>query len=77
MKFERDYELLSKTNEKDENEYFTDLGMDLISQFKESYKKCITNWGKNLVMFNLNNQPYNFSYSKFLELNPLLKYEFQ
>ncbi len=77
MKFERDYELLSKTNEKDENEYFTDLGMDLINQFKESYKKCITNWGKNLVMFNLNNQPYNFSYSKFLELNPLLKYEFQ
>ena len=51
--------------------------MDLINQFKESYKKCITNWGKNLVMFNLNNQPYNFSYSKFLELNPLPKYEFQ
>ena len=75
MKFERDFELLSITDADGRNQYITDEGIELINQFKESYKLCIVNWGENLNTLNLENQPYNFSYSKFLEINPIHEYE--
>jgi hypothetical protein len=75
VKFERDYELLSEIDAEGKNKYFKKEGLELLHQFKESYKKSISKWGRNIVLLNLNNQPYNFSYSKFLELNPLQKHE--
>jgi len=77
LKFERDYELLSEIDAKGKNKYFKNDGLEILNQFKQSYNQCISNWGRNLVKLNLENQPYNFSYSKFLELNPIQKYAFK
>lgn len=75
LKFKRDLELLSEVDQEGKNIYLTEEGLLLIGQFKKSYEMCIANWGIDLVSINLENQPYNFSYSKFLEINPLVEHE--
>lgn len=75
LKFARDLELLSEIDLEGKNIYLTEEGLLLIYHFQKTYEKCIANWGVDIVSMNLENQPYNFSYSKFLELNPLIENE--
>jgi hypothetical protein len=60
-------------DEKGNNVYFTSEGIDLINEFVNNYNMCLSNWGNEIKNLNLTNQPYNFSYTSFLELNPLEK----
>lgn len=73
LKFERDLDLLMDKDEKGNNVYFTSEGIDLINEFVNNYNMCLSNWGNEIKNLNLTNQSYNFSYTSFLELNPLEK----
>lgn len=75
LKFNLDYTLLTSTDEEANNLYLTEEGIQLINGLKETYDHIMEKWGKCVSAFNLNNQPYIFSYINFLKLNPLLEYE--
>lgn len=50
---------------------FTEDGLIIYQEVKETFKSMVSKWGSLVKGFNLTNQPYNFTYSKFIELNPL------
>ena len=52
---------------------FTKDGFILYDGMKKKYKKIHNKWHEGIDKFDLSNQPYNFTFSKFLELNPLKK----
>jgi|TARA_B110000037_G_C17127386_1_gene508850 hypothetical protein len=53
------------------NDIFTDGGIEIYLEIKNKYNSTIEKWGELLKGLNMSNQPYNFTYSKFLEINPL------
>ena len=74
-KFLRDFELLSINDEQGKNIFFTDEGLEILNWFKETFILVCNKYGDELDLVDISNQPYNFSYSKFLELNPLFENE--
>ena len=50
---------------------FTQQGLYIYKEIKETLKEMATKWYQKVKKFDLSNQPYNFTFSKFLELNPL------
>ena len=55
------------------NEYFTENGLLIYRELKAKWKEMYKKWFEITKHFDMSNQPYNFTYSKFLELNPLSK----
>jgi hypothetical protein len=52
-------------------ELFTEEGLTLYNFIKETFILMRTKWWGVVRDFDMSNQPYNFTFSKFLELNPL------
>jgi hypothetical protein len=52
-------------------EMFTDKGLIIYNKIKSTFKIIAKKWDKKTTNFDMSNQPYNFTYSKFVELNPL------
>jgi len=53
------------------NDIFTLKGKEVYLEIKRKYKEVSQKWREKLTGLNMSNQPYNFTYSKFAELNPL------
>ncbi|PCI93396.1 MAG: hypothetical protein COB15_16475 [Flavobacteriales bacterium] len=53
------------------NKLFTEKGKSIYNVIKEQYCKTFDKWMPAIQDFDMSNQPYNFTYSKFVELNPL------
>lgn len=53
------------------NEYFTKDGLLIYNELKNKWFEMYNKWFEITKHFNMSNQPYNFTYSKFLELNPI------
>jgi hypothetical protein len=53
------------------DELFTTKGMILYNGLKEYYHQVDNKWNDKVCQYDLSNQPYNFTYSKFIQLNPL------
>jgi hypothetical protein len=53
------------------NECFTANGLLIYKELKQKWKEMYVKWFEKTKHFDMSNQPYNFTYSKFLELNPL------
>jgi hypothetical protein len=51
---------------------FTEEGMKIYYAIKDKYKEMVEKYGNKCKYYNMSNQPYNFTYSKFIELNPIL-----
>jgi hypothetical protein len=49
----------------------TPKGIEIHNHIKEKYQEVFEKWHPTTQNFDYSNQPYNFTYSKFLELNPL------
>ncbi len=52
-------------------EYFTEEGLLIYRELKTKWKEIYKKRFEVTSRFDMSNQPYNFTYSKFLELNPL------
>ena len=59
-----------KTNEK-AKEYFTNEGLIIYTEIKNKWFEMYDKWYDKVKHFDMSNQPYNFTYSKFKELNPI------
>lgn len=57
-------------SENKSNEYFTNDGLKIYRELKNKWKEMYKKWFEITNHFDLSNQPYNFTYSNFLELNP-------
>jgi hypothetical protein len=57
-------------SEEKATEYFTNDGLLIYRELKAKWKEMYTKWFEITNHFDMSNQPYNFTYSKFLELNP-------
>jgi hypothetical protein len=53
------------------NHFFTNDGMIIYTELKNKWFEMYNKWFEKIKHFDMSNQPYNFTYSKFLELNPL------
>lgn len=53
------------------NLIFTKIGLKIYKEIKNKWSEIFYKWHSKIVTFDMTNQPYNFTYSKFLELNPL------
>ena len=49
---------------------FTSDGLIIYNEIKQTLKSMIDKWYDEVCNFDMSNQPYNFTYSKFTELNP-------
>jgi hypothetical protein len=58
-------------SEEKSTEYFTEEGLLIYRELKAKWKEMYKKWFEITKQFDMSNQPYNFTYSKFLELNPL------
>ncbi len=69
----RDLLLIDKpiTNDEHSKSIFTNNGLILYNMIKDKWKEMYSKWGYLIKAFNMENQPYNFTYSKFIELNPI------
>jgi hypothetical protein len=52
------------------NSIFTTDGLIIYNEIKNTFKTMANKWGGLVKDFDMSNQPYNFTYSKFIELNP-------
>ncbi|ESU24505.1 hypothetical protein FEDK69T_09530 [Flavobacterium enshiense DK69] len=52
-------------------EIFTSIGLQIYQEILKKYLEMNNKWENLVFEFDLSNQPYNFTYSKFLELNPV------
>ena len=52
-------------------EYFTNDGLKIYRELKTKWNEMYKKWYEVTRCFDMSNQPYNFTYSKFLVLNPL------
>jgi len=50
---------------------FTERGLEIYFEIKNKFDLIRVKWIEILKVFNMSNQPYNFTYFKFVELNPL------
>ena len=48
----------------------TKEGIDLFNEIKNKLIEVINKWYSITIIFHYNNQPYNFTYSEFIKLNP-------
>ena len=53
------------------SEYFTEKGLQIYNELKNKWKEMYKKWFEVTKHFDMSNQPYNFTYSNFVELNPL------
>ncbi|MCL9804905.1 hypothetical protein NAT51_05200 [Flavobacterium amniphilum] len=53
------------------NQYFTEEGIIIYNELKNKWKEMHQKWFEKVKNFDLSNQPYNFTFSEFIELNPL------
>jgi hypothetical protein len=53
------------------SEYFTEMGLQIYSELKNKWKEMYRKWFEVTKHYDMSNQPYNFTYSNFAELNPL------
>lgn len=69
----QDLLLIDNPLDKDENakKVFTANGLIIFNEIKETFKKMAKKWHPLIKDLNVSNQPYNFTYSKFEELNPI------
>jgi amidophosphoribosyltransferase len=51
--------------------YFTENGLSIYKEIKNTWLEMSKKWFDEVKVYDLSNQPYNFTYSKFIELNPL------
>ncbi|WP_430429566.1 hypothetical protein [Maribacter litoralis] len=51
--------------------YMTENGLEVLRVIKNKWFEMSEKWSPITQDFNMTNQPYNFTYSKFAELNPL------
>ena len=58
-------------NEEGAKKIFTDEGMIVYLEIKNTLKKTVKKWATHVKDFDMNQQPYNFTYKIFLELNQL------
>ncbi|WNI37305.1 hypothetical protein [Chryseobacterium sp. SG20098] len=58
-------------SEENAAKYFTEEGLTIYKEIKNTLLKISKKWLDEIKAFNFSNQPYNFTYSKFTELNPL------
>ena len=58
------------SSDKKSNEIFTKDGLILYNMIKRKWIEMYEKWMKKVKDFDMSNQPYNFTYSKFSELNP-------
>lgn len=59
------------------NDYFTNEGFSIYKEIKNKWKEMYNKWFKEVKTLKLDNQPYNFTYEKFIELNPITLEVFQ
>jgi hypothetical protein len=59
------------SSETKSNECFTANGLLIYKELKQKWKEMYVKWFEKTKHFDMSNQPYNFTYSLFLELNPL------
>tara|TARA_B110001469_G_C9623431_1_gene310935 strand:+ start:235 stop:1446 length:1212 start_codon:yes stop_codon:yes gene_type:complete len=71
IKFKIDLKLLNQTDSDGNNLYLTDQGMLFFNLYKSHFTQINEKWKEKIINLKLTNQPYNFSYQKFLKLNPL------
>jgi len=53
------------------NELFTDKGQIIYHEIKETFQWILDKWGQAVKDFDIDNQPYNFTFENFLQKNPL------
>lgn len=53
------------------NEYFTNEGLLIYDEIKNKWIEIYKKWNHLVNHFDMSNQPYNFTYSEFIKLNPL------
>ena len=53
------------------DDIFTLKGKGIYNEIKNKYSEVYQKWKDRVKNLNMSNQPYNFTFSKFLELNPL------
>ncbi len=58
-------------SEEKSKEYFTDKGFLIYKELKNKWHNIYQKHYESVKYFNMSNQPYNFTYSKFIELNPI------
>ncbi|QBA20879.1 hypothetical protein EU348_06635 [Chryseobacterium indologenes] len=69
-----DFVLIDKQpfeTEENELKYFTENGLSIYKEIKNTWLEMSKKWFDEVKVYDLSNQPYNFTYSKFIELNPL------
>lgn len=55
----------------DVEDIFTEKGLEIFFEIKNKFDLIKEKWRGTLKPLDMSNQPYNFTYSKFVELNPL------
>lgn len=53
------------------NEYFTSEGLLIYDELKNKWIEIYKKWNHIVNHFDMSNQPYNFTYTEFIKLNPL------
>lgn len=69
-----DFVLIDKepfATEENALKYFTENGLSIYKGIKNKCLEMSKKWFDEVKVYDLSNQPYNFTYSKFIELNPL------
>ncbi len=57
---------------KQPDKIFTENGMIIYNEIKNMLNRMILKHKGEVKEFDMTNQPYNFTYSKFMELNPFV-----
>ncbi|CAA0230639.1 conserved hypothetical protein [Tenacibaculum maritimum] len=57
------------------NEIFTKNGLEIYTEIKNKFNSIRKKWIDHLKLFDMSNQPYNFTFSKFIEKNPIYEDE--
>ena len=70
----RDLLIIDNKIESNENAkiYFTEDGLEIYMQLKSKWIEMYKKWNSSVKHFDMDNQPYNFTYFSFLERNPIV-----
>lgn len=63
--------ILIENSEQKSKGIFTKDGLIIYNEIKEMFNKIVSKYKDQVGEFDMSNQPYNFTYTKFTELNPL------
>lgn len=72
-KLKFDLKIIDRKGKDGNNLYLTEKGSELLEMYKTTYSLMLGKRGNEIQSFRFINQPYNFTYSKFVKLNPLKK----